>query len=293
MFYPEDENQGGNPAEETPKPGNSAENKPAGQEVTPKAEKKADKEVPPAEESSKQEKPEKAAKPESDKKEQKKSKKDDSKGGKKEDKGDKKKDKGGKSPEKLPEGYVPRMLALYKEKCISSLMKRFSYKNQMMVPRLQKIVLNVGIGDASANPKVLESAAQELALVSGQKAKITKARKSISNFKLREGMDIGCSVTLRGFRMWEFLDRLMTIVIPRMRDFRGLSDKSFDGRGNYTFGIKEQIVFPEIDIDKIERVHGLDISLVTTAHTDEEAHALMQEMGWPFRNKPQSSGQAA
>ncbi|MBU0520513.1 50S ribosomal protein L5 [bacterium] len=188
---------------------------------------------------------------------------------------------------------MPRMQILYTDKVVPVLMKRFEYKNIMMVPRLQKIVLNVGIGDAAANPKVLESAARELALISSQKPEITKARKSISNFKLREGMDIGCRVTLRGRRMWEFLDRMMSIVIPRMRDFRGLSDRSFDGRGNYSFGLKEQIVFPEIDIDKIERVHGMDITFVTSAHTDEEAHALLQEMGWPFRRKTQSSGQAA
>lgn len=198
------------------------------------------------------------------------------------------------SGEKLPADYVPRKLAGYRDKIVTELMKRFNYKNAMMVPRLEKIVLNVGVGDASQNPKLLEAASNEIAAVTGQKPAITRARLSISNFKLRAGMAIGCRVTLRRWQMWEFLDRLLNIAIPRIRDFRGLSDRSFDGRGNYSMGIKEQIIFPEIDIDKIERVHGLDITFVTTASTDEEAHALLSELGVPFRRRPaQTSEQVA
>ncbi len=207
----------------------------------------------------------------------------------------KKKDKKQAAPVAVPADYVPRLKKQYWEKIVPALMKRFSYKNVMMAPRLEKIVLNVGIGEASQNPKLLESAVEELAAIAGQRPSITRARKSISNFKLRAGMPVGCRVTLRGWRMWEFLDRLMSVAIPRIRDFRGLSDRSFDGRGSYTFGIREQIIFPEIDIDKIERVHGMDITLVTTAKTDEEAYALLEELGWPFRRRrqTQTSEQAA
>ncbi len=199
-----------------------------------------------------------------------------------------KKEKKAKAEEKaaapeMPPGYVPRLQLHYREKVIPELMKKFQYKNAMMVPRLEKIVLNVGIGEASQNPKLLESAAKELAAITGLKPAITRARLSISNFKLRKGMAIGCRVTLRRFHMYEFLDRFLNVAIPRIRDFRGLSDRSFDGRGSYSIGIKEQIIFPEIDIDKIERVHGLDITMVTTARTDEEAQALLQAMGVPFR----------
>jgi len=196
------------------------------------------------------------------------------------EKGDKKK----KPPaEKPPADYKPRLLSHYRAKVVPDLMKRFAYKNTMMVPRLEKITLNVGIGEASQNPKLLESAAKELAAITGQKAAITRARLSISNFKLRKGMAIGCRVTLRRWQMYEFLDRLLSVAIPRIRDFRGLSDRSFDGRGNYTVGLKEQIIFPEIDIDKIERMHGLDITFVTSARTDEEAQALLLALGVPFR----------
>ncbi len=196
--------------------------------------------------------------------------------------GKKKKEKG-PAAEQIPADYQPRLLLYYREKVLPDLVKRFAYKNTMMVPRLDKIVLNVGIGEASQNPKLLEAASQELAAITGQKPAITRARLSISNFKLRKGMAIGCRVTLRRWQMWEFLDRFMNVAIPRIRDFRGLSDRSFDGRGNYTIGIKEQIIFPEIDIDKIERMHGLDITFATTARTDEEAQALLLALGVPFR----------
>jgi large subunit ribosomal protein L5 len=196
--------------------------------------------------------------------------------------GKKKKDKGGEAVE-IPAGYLPRLMTFYKEKAVPDLMKRFNYSTTMMVPRLEKIVLNVGVGEASQNPKLLESSAQELGQITGRKAAITRARKSISNFKLRKGMAIGCRVTLRRGVMFEFLDRFLSVAIPRIRDFRGLSDRSFDGRGSYTIGLKEQIIFPEIDIDKIERVHGMDITFVTTARTDEEAQALLQVLGVPFR----------
>ena len=197
------------------------------------------------------------------------------------EKGDKK--KGKPAAEKPPADYRPRLLTYYRTKVVPDLMKRFSYKNTMMVPRLEKITLNVGIGEASQNPKLLESAAKELAAITGQKAAITRARLSISNFKLRKGQAIGCRVTLRRWQMFEFLDRFLSVAIPRIRDFRGLSDRSFDGRGNYTVGLKEQIIFPEIDIDKIERMHGLDITFVTSAKTDEEAQALLLALGVPFR----------
>lgn len=187
------------------------------------------------------------------------------------------------APKALPPDYAPRLLKHYRETTVPELTKRFSYKNTMMVPKLEKVVLNVGIGEASQNPKILDSASKELAVITGQKPAVSRARKSISNFKLRKGVPIGCRVTLRRWQMYEFLDRLLNIAIPRIRDFRGLSDRSFDGRGNYTIGIKEHIIFPEIDIDKIERVHGLDITLVTTARTDEEAYALLHSLGVPFR----------
>lgn len=197
--------------------------------------------------------------------------------------GKKKKEKPGAGDSEIPAGYVPRLMTFYRDQAIPQLMKRFNYGTVMMVPRLEKIVLNVGVGEASQNPKLLESSAQELAQITGRKAAITRARKSISNFKLRKGMAIGCRVTLRRWVMYEFLDRFLNVAIPRIRDFRGLSDRSFDGRGSYTIGLREQIIFPEIDIDKIERVHGMDITFVTTARTDEEAQALLQVLGVPFR----------
>ncbi|MCS7012974.1 MAG: 50S ribosomal protein L5 [Chloroherpetonaceae bacterium] len=179
----------------------------------------------------------------------------------------------------------PRLLVKYRQEVVRRLMEQFKYKNVMMVPRLEKICINMGIGEAAQDPKLLDTAAKELALITGQKPEIRKARKSIANFKLREGQPIGCRVTLRRARMYEFMDRLISLAIPRIRDFRGVSDSSFDGRGNYTLGIKEQIIFPEIDIDKVTKINGMDITFVTTAKTDEEAYALLKELGMPFRKK--------
>ena len=182
----------------------------------------------------------------------------------------------------MPENYVPRLKTLYSEKAIGNLMEEFSYANVNMVPRLSKIVLNLSMKDAIQNVKLLENAAAELTLIAGQKAVITRARRSIANFKLREGMPIGARVTLRGTYMWEFLDRLIATAIPRIRDFRGVSPKAFDGRGNYSLGLTEQIIFPEIDYDKVSKITGLNIALVTTAPTDEEGRALLRNLGMPF-----------
>ncbi|MCG6915714.1 50S ribosomal protein L5 [bacterium BMS3Abin03] len=173
----------------------------------------------------------------------------------------------------------------YKSNIVPALMKTFSYKNVMQVPKLEKIVVNMGVGAAVADSKLLEEATKELEAITGQKSSVRMARKSISNFKLREGMKIGAKVTLRKIRMYEFLDRLINVALPRVRDFRGLSDKSFDGRGNYTLGIKEQIIFPEIDIDKISRIMGMDVTFVTTAKSDNEAYELLKEFGVPFIKK--------
>ncbi|NLK44723.1 MAG: 50S ribosomal protein L5 [Tissierellia bacterium] len=178
---------------------------------------------------------------------------------------------------------APRLKEKYENEVIKTLMEKFQYKNVMEVPRLEKVVINMGIGEARDNPKLLESAVKELELIAGQKPVITKAKKSIANFKLREGMNVGTKVTLRGDRMYYFLDKLMNIALPRVRDFRGVSDTSFDGRGNYALGIKEQLIFPEIEYDKVEAIRGLDIVIVTTAKTDEEAKVFLQEMGMPFR----------
>lgn len=178
---------------------------------------------------------------------------------------------------------APRLKEKYKNEVVKTLMERFQYKNIMEVPKLEKIVINMGIGEARDNPKLLESAVKELELITGQKPVITKAKKSIANFKLRQGMNVGAKVTLRGDRMYYFLDKLMNIALPRVRDFRGVSDISFDGRGNYALGIKEQLIFPEIDYDKVEAIRGLDIVIVTTAKTDEEAKVFLEEMGMPFR----------
>lgn len=179
---------------------------------------------------------------------------------------------------------TPRLKEKYTKDIIPAMMKEFSYKNVMQVPKIQKIVLNVGLGEAIQNIKLLEAAQKELAKITGQKAVITKAKKSIATFKLREGMPIGCKVTLRGNTMYEFLDRLITIALPSIRDFRGISGKSFDGRGNYALGIREQFIFPEIDYDKVEMVHGLDIIMCTSAGTDKESKALLRMLGIPFRN---------
>ncbi len=190
-----------------------------------------------------------------------------------------------KSQKAEKNGYVPRLLVHYKENVVPALMKQFNYKNIMQVPRLEKIVLNMGVGSAVEDSKNLENAMADMAIISGQKPKVTRAKKSISNFKLRQGMAIGCAVTLRGWRMYEFLDRYISIAVPRIRDFRGLPDKAFDGRGNYSVGVREQIIFPEIDYDKVDRIRGMNITFVTTAETDEEAYALLAAFGMPFRKR--------
>lgn len=179
---------------------------------------------------------------------------------------------------------MARLKEVYTKEIIPQLMKEFGYKNVMQVPKLEKIVVNMGLGEAIQNVKILDSAAEEISSITGQKAVITKAKKSIASFKLRQGMPIGCMVTLRKERMYEFLDRLMNISLPRVRDFKGVSAKGFDGRGNYSLGIKEQLIFPEIDYDKVDKVKGLNISIVTTAKTDEEGRALLKILGMPFRN---------
>lgn len=176
----------------------------------------------------------------------------------------------------------PRLWIRYKKEVVGQLMKRFQYRNQMQVPKLEKIAVNIGVGKATQDPKLLDAAVKELEQIVGQKPVITKAKKSISNFKLRENLPIGCRVTLRRARMYEFLDRLINIALPRVRDFRGLPDKSFDGHGNYTLGIKEQIIFPEIDVDRVSRITGMDITVVTTAKTDIEAYELLKALGMPF-----------
>lgn len=179
---------------------------------------------------------------------------------------------------------MSRLKELYDKEIVPQLVKDFNYKNVMEVPRLEKIVVNMGLGEAIQNVKILDSAVVELAAITGQKAVITKAKKSIASFKLRQGMPIGCMVTLRKDRMYEFLDRLMNVSLPRVRDFKGVSGKGFDGHGNYSVGVKEQLIFPEIDYDKIDKIKGLNISIVTTAKTDEEGKALLKIMGMPFRN---------
>ena len=182
-------------------------------------------------------------------------------------------------------GYKARLRTRYNDEIVAKLTKEFSYSNVMEVPKLVKISVNKGMGEAAQNKKVLDDAVDELRRITGQQPVIRNARKSISNFKLREGMPIGTSVTLRGDMMYDFLDRLITLTLPRVRDFRGIPDKSFDGRGNYTLGIKEQIVFPEIDVDKVDRISGMDISIVTTANTDEEALALLRAFGMPYERR--------
>ena len=179
---------------------------------------------------------------------------------------------------------MARLKTLYKDKVVPALMKEFSYKNVMQVPKLDKIVINMGLGEAIQNAKVLDSAQAEMTAIAGQKPVVTRAKKSIANFKLREGMPIGCKVTLRGDRMYEFFDRLVNIALARIRDFNGVSGKSFDGRGNYALGIREQIIFPEIDYDKIDKIRGMSIVVSTTAKTDEEGKALLKMMGMPFRD---------
>jgi large subunit ribosomal protein L5 len=183
-------------------------------------------------------------------------------------------------PERIP---IPRLRQRYHDVVVPALMKEFQYKNPMQAPKLVKVVLNVGLGEAITNAKALDHAAEELGKITGQRPVITRAKKSIATFKLREGMSIGCMVTLRRERMYEFLDRFINAALPRIRDFKGVSSKSFDGRGNYTVGIKEQVIFPEIEFDKVDSVHGLDIVIVTTAKTDEEGRALLGHLGMPYR----------
>ena len=179
--------------------------------------------------------------------------------------------------------YVARLKEKYKKDIVPSLMEQFNYSSVMQVPRVEKICINQGVGDATGDKKLVDTAMSEISVIAGQKAVSVNAKRSVSNFKLREGMPIGVRVTLRGERMYEFLDRFIHVTLPRVRDFRGLNDKSFDGRGNYSMGITEQIVFPEIDIDKVNKITGMDITIVTTAQTDAEAYALLKEMGMPFK----------
>ena len=183
--------------------------------------------------------------------------------------------------------YTPTLKTNYREQIVPALMKEFGYKSIMQVPRLQKIVVNQGMGQAVADKKLIEVAAEELSLITGQKAVTTKSRKDISNFKLRKGMPIGVMVTLRSDRMYEFLERLIAVALPRIRDFKGINEK-FDGKGNYTLGVAEQIIFPEIDIDKITKIFGMEITFVTSAKSDEEAYALLREFGLPFKNAKQN-----
>lgn len=179
----------------------------------------------------------------------------------------------------------PRLLTHYKTTARARLAERFEYKNQHQIPKITKVVLNVGVGEAIKNQKLLDSVVEELGVITGQKAMVTKARRSVSNFSLREGMPIGAAVTLRRTRMYEFLDRLVSMAIPRVRDFRGLTSKSFDGRGNFTMGIREQIIFPEIEYDRVGKIHGMNITVVTSTSKDDEAFALLHEMGFPFRGE--------
>jgi large subunit ribosomal protein L5 len=183
----------------------------------------------------------------------------------------------------LDPNYKPRLRTHYQKSVVPALTKKFSYKNPMMVPRLEKVVINMGLGAAVGNPKIIDSAVEDMRSITGQKPVVTRARKSIATFKLRENLPIGVMVTLRAERMWEFVDRLITFSLPRVRDFKGVSSKGFDGRGNYTMGLREQIIFPEIDYDKIDVVKGMNISFVTTARTDAEGRALLTELGVPFR----------
>jgi large subunit ribosomal protein L5 len=222
-----------------------------------------------AEKKTKKESTEKAAKPEKE-----------AKGGKQ---GSKKESKKAEAEKEIK--IKARLVEIYKKEIVPELMKKFTYKSIMQVPKLNKIVVNMGVGDAVADQKLLEEAVKELETITGQKASIRKAKKAISNFKLREGVNIGAMVTLRRERMYEFLDRLVNVALPRVRDFRGLSDKSFDGRGNYTLGIKEQIIFPEINVDRITKILGMDVTMVTTAQNDNEAFELLQSFGVPFRKK--------
>lgn len=188
--------------------------------------------------------------------------------------------------------YTPRMAERYAKEIAPALQQEFGIKSPMAVASLQKIVLNVGLGDAVQNPKLVDAAVEDVALITGQRPVVTRARKSIANFKLREGMPIGVSVTLRSHRMWEFLDRLINVALPRVRDFRGLADRGFDGRGNYTLGLREQVIFPEIDLDRVEKTNGMSITMVTTAPNDDQARALLRAFGMPFRSSSQPAAAA-
>ncbi len=178
---------------------------------------------------------------------------------------------------------MARLKEDYKSRVAPALKEQFGYKNPMQIPQVTKIIVNMGVGEAATNSKLMEGALSDMAAITGQKPVTTRARKSISNFKLRDGMPVGCRVTLRGEQMWEFLDRLINVTLPRIRDFRGVSPKAFDGRGNYTLGLKEQIIFPEIDYDKVDKIRGMDITIVTTANTNDEGRALLKEFSMPFR----------
>jgi large subunit ribosomal protein L5 len=191
--------------------------------------------------------------------------------------------------EKTKIQYIPRLQVRYQNDIIPALQKAFGYSSPMEVPRLRKVVLNMGVGDAILDPKFLEAAVADLTAIAGQKVVVTKAKKSISNFKIREGMSIGCTVTLRRNRMYEFLDRFANIAVPRIRDFRGLDDGGFDGRGNFTIGVREHIIFPEINYDKVLKIRGLNVTFVTSARTDEEAYALLKEFGLPFRKREKAA----
>jgi large subunit ribosomal protein L5 len=183
----------------------------------------------------------------------------------------------------LKEKYIPRLLKLYRQDIIAKMREKFNYKNNLAVPRLKKIVINMGVGEATSDPKVTEKACEELAIIVGQKPKVCRARKAISNFKLKKGVAIGCCTTLRRYRMYEFLDRLIVTAIPRIRDFRGLPPNSFDGRGSYTFGLSEQSVFPELEMDKLTKTQGMNITIHSSAKSDEEARELLKLFGFPFR----------
>lgn len=185
----------------------------------------------------------------------------------------------------VDKNYKVRLFEDYKARIIPALQKKFNYKNVMQTPKIEKVVINMGVGAATQDSKLLDAAVHDMVAITGQKPSIRKAKKAISNFKLRQGVPIACFVTLRRASMYEFLDRLLNVAIPRIRDFKGVPDKSFDGRGNYTLGVKEQIIFPEIDVDKMDRVRGMDITIVTSAKTDEEAYELLKEFGMPFRKK--------
>jgi large subunit ribosomal protein L5 len=183
------------------------------------------------------------------------------------------------------DGYVPRLKQRFREELLVWLQEELGYGNAMQVPRLEKVVVNMGVGEAAREAKLLDAAIEDLTTITGQKPALTKARKSIAGFKLREGMTIGCKVTLRGSRMWEFVDRLLSVALPRIRDFRGLDPEAFDGHGNYSIGVTEQLIFPEIDYDKIDRVRGMDITVVTTAKTDDEGRSLLRALGFPLRER--------